>query len=65
MAELRWVCLQHLIDTVNKRTVLEYAAAADAVADTVLMDACLDLLLNSEDRYIAGCCLSTVCRNSW
>jgi hypothetical protein len=47
---LRWTCLQCLLDRIGIETVLEYAVVADAVSDKVLMDACMNFILTSEDR---------------
>ena len=43
----------------SKRTVLEYAAVADTVADTALMDACMSFMFTTEDRYVAEGCITT------
>ena len=52
---LRWVCLQNLLNNINKSTVLQYACSADAVTDTCLMEACLKFLVEADDRYIHVC----------
>ena len=38
--KLRWRCMQQMMHGLNKKTVLEYAVAADSVTDTELMDVC-------------------------
>ena len=48
--KLRWRCMQQMIHGLNKKTVLEYAVAADSVTDTELMDVCTEFLLRSENR---------------
>ncbi len=42
--------MQQMIHTMNKKTVLAYAAVADAVTDTELMEVCMRFLLESKKR---------------
>ena len=42
--------MQQMMHGLNKKTVLEYAVAADSVTDTELMDVCTRFLLRSENR---------------
>lgn len=49
--KLRWICLQQLVSDISKETVLEYAAVADAVTDSQLLDACMQFILHTENRY--------------
>lgn len=48
---LRWLCLQQLINGISKKTVLEYAAVADAVTDLQLLDHCMQFIVDTKDRY--------------
>lgn len=45
---LHWLALQLLVNNITVHTVLEYAALADAVSDSTLMDACIHYLKESE-----------------
>ena len=49
--KLRWFRLQRMISGVSKKTILEYAAVADAVTDPQLMGTCMQYLLKTKDTY--------------
>ena len=49
--ELRWICLQYLIFNVATNTVLKFVQLAEKLSDSILMDACVQFLTESDDRY--------------
>ena len=40
-----------MISGVSKKTILEYAAVADAVTDPQLMGTCMQYILKTKDTY--------------
>lgn len=52
--------MQRLVNGINKKTVLEYAAVADAVSDSQLMKTCMTFILETKDRYMPLVALASV-----
>ena len=52
--------MQRLVNGINEKTVLEYAAVADAVSDPQLMRTCMTFILETKDRYIAALASVTI-----
>lgn len=49
--ELCWICLQYLMYSLSTDTVLEAVQLAEELSDSILMDACIQYLTESDHRY--------------
>lgn len=49
--DLRWICLQYLLCNLDTGTVLKTVQLAEKLSDSILMEACVQLLTESDNRY--------------
>ncbi|KAL3137414.1 hypothetical protein ABBQ32_006935 [Trebouxia sp. C0010 RCD-2024] len=50
--ELCWICLQYLMYSLSTDTVLEAVQLAEELSDSILMDACIQYLTESDHRVV-------------
>ncbi|KAL3156338.1 hypothetical protein ABBQ38_000656 [Trebouxia sp. C0009 RCD-2024] len=48
--DLRWICLQYLLCNLDTGTVLKTVQLAEKLSDSILMEACVQLLTESDNR---------------